>query len=61
VLADRRPLVEFYSGVASVALLAGDCVLAGGLEFGSVANFVKHVIVVHGGIDAEVAPGVGVE
>ena len=44
-----------------VALLAGDGVLAGGLKFGRVADFVEHVVVVDGGVDTEVALGVGFE
>ena len=49
------------SGVGDEALLAGDGGLADGLEFGRLADFVKHGVVVHGGIDTEIALGVGFE
>jgi hypothetical protein len=35
--------------------------LASALEFGSVANLIEHVIVVHRRVDAEIAFGVGFE
>jgi hypothetical protein len=39
----------------SVALPAGHGGLAGSLEFRGITDFVEHVIVVRGGIDAEIA------
>lgn len=57
----RQRLVEFEVGVMGVALLAGDSVLAGRPEFGRVADFVEHAVVVCGGIDTEIAFAVRVE
>lgn len=53
--------VESDLGVVSVTLLAVHGGLADGLEFGSVADFVEHVVVVYGWINAEIALGVGLK
>src|SRR5882724_9639702 len=58
---ERSRSVEFDLGVVGEALLASDAGLAGGLEFGGLADFVEHVVIVDSGIDAEIALVVGLE